>query len=736
MKLNIKALLLVALTIGVLTLTSVLVSRHSISTSFSALEASQSEIESERAKRLLDQQLAGLSATLTDYAYWSDTAEFTLGTRASYFTDNFATDNMKSLGISQVLVMDSVGRALASAELSEESALRAVSEAMVQTLRALAVPVLSDRTSQKVMRTYLQRDGTLYLVAVAAVRSQFEPGTSPKGALAMVRRFDAEELTRFGDILMHPVRLSFPNPVVVIAASAPKEADNQRLQARAPIADHEGQLVAELILERPRDLHRAGQTLALVAATQVALAGLVVGFLLIVLLDRLILQRLGRVHKELKFITDQGLEGNSLVQEQGSDELSDVASGINQLLTRVRADAAHQREVHTQQETLQLQLLQSQKTEALGRFTSGIAHDFNNSLAAIKGWVLLAREDLPWDHPSTESLSKALESIRYGDGLMRQLLTFSRQKTPKVERFQLGKLVQETRELVALGLMGRCVLDFHRDTTDDWVRADPTQIKQVVVNLLINACDAMNGNGTITLRLSACHLPPVVGDQRTGDIPARRYVQLSVKDSGPGIPQENLNRIFEPFFTTKAPEKGTGLGLSVAHNIMARHHGSISVTSEAGQGACFVLMLPNAAPDSNQPDTLQTKAENGTQIRRILYAEDDAGVRTSWSELLERQGWHVTQACDGEEAWQRFQSAPNSWDLILTDLAMPELNGLELANRIGRTERPPPMVLISAHAMSQGKEELRSAGFAHVLHKPVEQDELLSTLSDVISNPT
>jgi signal transduction histidine kinase len=412
----------------------------------------------------------------------------------------------------------------------------------------------------------------------------------------MVRRFDTNELARFSEILMHPVRLNFPGAQAA-PATRPARADAAHVEASALILNGDGQAVAELVLELKRDLYREGRSLALSAALQVALAGLMVGSLLIFMLDRLVLRRLQRLHKELSAMADQGLDGKDRLLVHGGDELADVAGGINRLLTQVHGDAELQRQAHARQEALHLQLLQSQKTEAIGRFTSGIAHDFNNALAAISGWIRMADEDLPRDHPSAQSLQHALKSIRYADGLMKQLLSFSRQSTPQMERLRLGALIEETNALISLGLMGRCTLQVDVRATDDWVIADPTQMKQVIVNLLINACDAMNGKGSILLVLEAVKLSrggedtPVEG---VTELPPGPYLALSVQDEGPGIAPEHLNRIFEPFFTTKPSDKGTGLGLSVVHAIMARHAGTVQVMNKAGGGACFVLYLPAA----------------------------------------------------------------------------------------------------------------------------------------------
>lgn len=734
MKLQYKAWFLVFATVSVLTTASVLVSQHSITAAFDDLESEQFRREGERASRLLNQQLEGLTSSLMDYAYWTETVEFVEGSRPEFFTENFGTDNMKYLRISGVLLLDSLGQPVASAELTREPSLRPVAEDMAQMLRSLAVPVLSDKTSATVLRTFRRMDGELFLVSVAPIRSQFEPVAAPAGALAMVRRFDAEELARFGHILMHPVRLSFSDTPPFGAATGQIMPDRTKAESSAAVLDHEGRPEAHMILEWERTLPKAGHSLALVGTAQVALAGVVMGALLVLLLNSLVLRRLQRTHEELTEVAGQGIGGVGSLSVKGNDELSDLAKGINELLKTTRSDAAKQREAHKLQEALYLQLMQSQKTEALGRFTRGIAHDFNNSLAAISGWVRLAKEDLTVDHASAPSLDRALKSIRHASKLMKQLLSFSRQAAPKVELIRLSKLIEEARTLVCFGLTGRCALQIECRTRDDWIEADPTQIKQVLVNLLINACDAMNGKGVITLLLesrdsTACCDEP--GISLFHQLPPGRYTTLTVRDEGPGIAPEHLERLFEPFFTTKGADKGTGLGLSVVQGIMARHGGAVRVFSKPGEGACFVLVLPAQEDPGFMPDEQDSTFPPAT--RRLLFAEDDAVVREAWSALLRRQGWDVACAQDGEQAWELFLSGKGEWDAVLTDLTMPKMTGLQLARRIGSTAAPPPIILLSGQVTPEVEEQVRGAGCSAVLHKPVEQEELLRVLNGAAS---
>jgi CheY-like chemotaxis protein len=187
--------------------------------------------------------------------------------------------------------------------------------------------------------------------------------------------------------------------------------------------------------------------------------------------------------------------------------------------------------------------------------------------------------------------------------------------------------------------------------------------------------------------------------------------------------------VFDPFFTTKTVGRGTGLGLSVAHGIMARHGGVIGIASPPGEGACLTLYLP--AVDGQQAVASGSVAPALHSARHLLFVDDDQLVRHAWSRLLERQGWQVTRARDGEEGWKLFSQSLTRWDVVLTDLTMPRLNGLGLASRIRATRNPPPIVLMSGNIGTEERLELLRTSFAAVLHKPVDAAELESVLREV-----
>ena len=238
--------------------------------------------------------------------------------------------------------------------------------------------------------------------------------------------------------------------------------------------------------------------------------------------------------------------------------------------------------------------MQSQKMEVIGRFSGGVVHDFNNSLIGTRGLIMLALEDLPSDHPCRQLQERALKGTEYAGSLVKQLMTFSRQSPPKLERVHIANVVKTTLDFVTAGLLKRTLIEWKWAGGDDTVLADPMQIKQVLVNLLINASDAMQGQGMVKLEMATVRLPDDAHPPGCETLKPGSYLHLQVRDEGSGIAQEHLAQIFEPFFTTKAEGAGTGLGLSVAHGILARHHGSIGVESERGKGTCFHLLIPTA----------------------------------------------------------------------------------------------------------------------------------------------
>ena len=720
-----KAWLLVIATVSVLTSVVVWFSSQSISASFSVLERARAEQDGERARRLLQQYLVSLSALGKDYAYRAEAVQFITGENRGFLDDNFTREKMQSMRLSGVLLFDTEGRLLEGRNLTPEVNLAAPSPAVQQAAHALVPAVLSDPRSETVIDTFRTIEGTLYLVSVAPVREPLDVSAPPKGAQVVLRRFGAFEHWRFAQALLSPVTVAFePAPNGDLGL---RVLSDSRAEARAVVRDHQNRPVAQLVVSMDRSLHQQGRSLVWASALQVAVVGLLMGALLVLFLDRLMLQRLKRMHRQLAELGEQGAQAETPIDESGHDELSDLARGLNRVLVLTR-QMGEQREAYALQDAQQLGRVQAEKTAALRLFVRGIAHDFNNSLAAITGWQRLAMEDLEKDHPSQEAVQHAQKATRYAAGLMRQLQAYTQQAAPKLQRLSLADLLESARSLFDPKRAAGCRVEVQSLTDDTWVQADPTQLQQVLVNLLVNASDSMKGVGTIHVVLNTVTLSNAPRTGAAARLPAGHYVCLTVRDEGPGIAPEHLARIFDPYFTTKSLGHGTGLGLAVADAILANHGGVVGVESPPGAGAAFTLYLPLSTDlvraVHGEPAVVEPVAG-----RSVLFADDDALVRQAWSALLEREGWQVTQAQDGEEAWALFQAGgEHRWSVVLTDLAMPKLNGHDLAQRISEVPNPPPIVLMSGHVGVDDDHARSASYFAAVLHKPVDPDELIRVL--------
>ncbi|HID54874.1 MAG TPA: response regulator [Anaerolineae bacterium] len=347
-----------------------------------------------------------------------------------------------------------------------------------------------------------------------------------------------------------------------------------------------------------------------------------------------------------------------------------------QLLERSIRYAVERHRAEETRQRLEEELRQSQKMEAIGHMAGGIAHDFNNILTAVLSFVGLAKRQVGEEHPAYGRLDGIEEASLRGAELTRQLLTFARRQVTVPRVFSLNELILNMDkflrrlitadiELVTLPMPELCQ-----------IKADPAQIEQVLVNLVVNARDAMPEGGTLTIRTTRKKLNKGFGDVAQGN-----YICLIVSDTGMGMSKEALSHIFEPFYTTKAPGKGTGLGLATCYGIVKQNGGHISVESKPGEGAEFQVFLPavhsEKTIDLTRPQS-EVVAPVGDEL--ILLVEDEPAVRQSLSEFLQKQGYKLVTAVNGEDALQQLNTRRDTQpDLLLTDMVMPQLGGAPLA---------------------------------------------------------
>ncbi|PYX34902.1 MAG: hypothetical protein DMG80_00275 [Acidobacteria bacterium] len=388
----------------------------------------------------------------------------------------------------------------------------------------------------------------------------------------------------------------------------------------------------------------------------------------------------------------------------------------------------------SERKKLEQQLQVSQRLESVGQLAAGIAHDFNNILTAITGNAKLALADLPVDHPVQRNLAEIQKGSLRATQLVRQILTFGRQDAPKREVIKLTPVVEEALKLLRAGLRAGIEIRTHFDSELPDVFADSTQVHQIVMNLATNAADAMAKKSVGVLEIRS---EPVIVDadlaHTTPELREGSYVRLSIRDNGCGMDKATTARIFEPFYTTKPLGEGTGLGLSVVHGIMKTHCGAVTVYSEPGKGTVFQLYLPAAQEAAQEARTQKTQGEIRGHGERVLYVDDEEPLVFLMTRMLTQLGYQVTGCTEPQKALETFRSGPHDFDVVVSDLSMPQMSGIDLAREILQTRPGMPILIASGYIRPEDNEGVRSLGLPDLLLKPDTIDELSQSLHNIFA---
>jgi CheY-like chemotaxis protein len=368
--------------------------------------------------------------------------------------------------------------------------------------------------------------------------------------------------------------------------------------------------------------------------------------------------------------------------------------------------------------------------EAIGRLAGGIAHDFNNLLTAILGFSELVFAELGPAHRSAADVREILKAAESAASLTRRILAFSRRQILQPHVLDLNDVLQRIESLVRR-LIGEDVsLEIDTSQRPSPVYADAGQIEQIIMNLVVNARDAMPGGGHLRVATADVELDEEAAARHHGAA-AGRYVMLAVSDTGVGMDEATQKHLFEPFFTTKGPGKGTGLGLATVYGIVTQSGGFISVASERGAGATFTVYLP-AAPAASSDDAVSAPGGSPGGSETVLVVEDQEEVRTVITEVLRRYGYRVLEALDAAEAIAVSAQHPGPIDLLVTDVVMPQMDGHRLAHAVQST-RPDVRVLYVSGYSDEPIVQDRIVGAGLVLlQKPFTADVLARKVREVL----
>jgi len=407
-------------------------------------------------------------------------------------------------------------------------------------------------------------------------------------------------------------------------------------------------------------------------------------------------------------------------------------NGTTQFTVMMR-DISERKRAEETKSQLEAQLRESQKMEAIGTLAGGIAHDFNNILGAIMGNVALARKGVGADDRALVSLEEINKAGERAKRLVQQILAFSRRQPQEMVDQPLRPLVEEVVKLLRAILPAGVEIATACAAHPLYVRADATQIEQVLLNLCTNAWHAMEGRaGRIEIRLDEVVLDAAAAGSLPGLQPGR-HARLGISDNGKGMDAATQARIFEPFFTTKALGHGTGLGLAVVHGIVKAHLGAITIHSALGEGATFQLYFPavaaphaEALPEPAAPDPARGSGQH------VLYVDDDEAMVFLVIRMLEGLGYRVSGYGRAEAALAAVRAHPGDFDLAVTDFNMPGLSGLEVAQELARIRADLPVVITSGYITEELSAAARAAGVRHLVYKPNTVDELSGTIQRLL----
>ncbi|MGD9231788.1 MAG: ATP-binding protein, partial [Desulfobacterales bacterium] len=383
----------------------------------------------------------------------------------------------------------------------------------------------------------------------------------------------------------------------------------------------------------------------------------------------------------------------------------------------------------TNQEQLENQLRQAQKMESIGTLAGGIAHDFNNILGIILGNTELAMDDIYEGNPARFNLQEIRQATLRAKDVVRQLLSFARKTSLEKKPTNIAPIIIESLKLLRASIPTS--IEIRRNITKDLdtILADPTQINQVLINLCTNADHAMPDGGILEVNLKNVELDE---DSKTqySNLDSGRYVNLTVTDNGQGMNPEIIGRIFDPYFTTKEVGKGTGLGLSVVHGIVKSHGGGISVDSELGKGTSFRIYFPvieREAVMETEPDK-----ELPTGNERILYIDDEESMVHIGRNMLERLGYQVEAKSSPVKALELFHANPDRFDLVISDMTMPQMTGDQLVQEILKIRPDIPTILCTGFSEKIEKEKVKQMGIGQYIEKPINRSDLAKMVRNVL----
>ena len=411
-------------------------------------------------------------------------------------------------------------------------------------------------------------------------------------------------------------------------------------------------------------------------------------------------------------------------------ELQKDSSGKPYKVTGVIQDITRQKEEELEKQQLELNLLQAQKMESIGTLAGGIAHDFNNILGIIIGNTELALDDVPKYNSAHSNLEEIKKASLRAKNIVKQLLSFSRKTDQKLQPIQIAIIIKDALKFLRSTIPS--TINIHQDiqTTEEMIFADPTQINQIIMNLCINASHAMaQTGGDLTVTVEKVNLDYQLFKDYPG-LKSGDHVKIMVSDTGPGIDPEIIDQIFDPYFTTKGVGKGSGMGLAVVHGFVKNHNGTIRVDSSQGKGTKFSILFPVTSEKPVAETQTDKNIPRGNET--LLFVDDEISITKMVQRMFERLGYKVETATTPQDALELFRSKPDHFDLVITDMTMPQMTGVTLSEKLMDIRKDIPIIICTGHSTLVDEEKAKELGLAAYVMKPINMLETAQTIRKVL----
>ncbi len=399
-------------------------------------------------------------------------------------------------------------------------------------------------------------------------------------------------------------------------------------------------------------------------------------------------------------------------------------------ISEVFALAIYRQDYESEKLKMEQNFRQLQKIEAIGTLAGGIAHDFNNILFPIVGHTEMLLDDISEESPYRESLDEIYSGSLRARDLVKQILAFSRQETSELTIMRIEPILKESLKLIRSTIPATIEIKQNINKNCGVIKADPTQIHQVIMNLFTNAFHALESSGGI-LTVTLKEIELLEYDLTLPDIIPGNYIYLSIADNGIGMSKIVKDKIFDPFFTTKEKGKGTGMGLSVVHGIVNNLNGKIIVYSEPSQGTEFNIYFPVEKSLSSEEKVISNGPVTGG-TEHVLIVDDESEIVLMEKKVLERLGYTVTSRTSSIEALEAFRADPNKFDIVITDMAMPNMPGDKLSTKLIKIRPEIPILLCTGFSENMPEEKAASLGIKGFLMKPVVMKDLSGKIREVL----